>query len=96
MEDIIKEIQEKTGLSADKVLEVVTIVMDHLRTALPDDLVSQVAAYLGEAASNPQSAATAAVTAASEVASQATSTAAAAVGTALAALTDLLPDTDDK
>jgi len=96
VEDIIKEIQDKTGLSADKVVEVVTIVIDRLGNALPDELVSQVASYLGEAATDPQSAATGVVTAASEAATQAANTAAAAVGTALNALTDLLPEQDDK
>ncbi len=50
MEDLITEIQERTGLPADKVLEVVTMVTDYLRNALPDDLVRQVSSYLGAAA----------------------------------------------
>lgn len=50
MEDLIKDIQERTGLPADKVLEVVTMVTDYLRNALPDDLVRQVSSYLGSAA----------------------------------------------
>jgi len=50
MEDLIKDIQQRTGLPADKVLEVVTIVTDYMRNALPDDLVRQVTAYLGSAA----------------------------------------------
>ena len=46
MEDLINDIQEKTGLPADKVLEVVTMVADYMRNALPDDLVAHVASYL--------------------------------------------------
>ena len=50
MEDLIKDIQERTGLPADKVLEVVTMVTDYMRNALPDELVTQVTSYLGAAA----------------------------------------------
>jgi len=50
MEDLIRDIQERTGLSADTVLEVVTMVTDYMRQALPEDLVEQISAYLGAAA----------------------------------------------
>ena len=50
MDDLIKDIQERTGLSADKVLEVVTMVTEYMREALPDELVAQVSSYLGSAA----------------------------------------------
>ena len=50
MDDLIADIQERTGLPADKVLEVVTMVTDYLRNALPEDLVRQVSAHLGAAA----------------------------------------------
>ena len=53
MEDLIADIQEKTGLSADKVLEVVTMVADYMKNALPEELVDKIATYLGEAASSP-------------------------------------------
>jgi len=41
VEDLIRDIQEKTGLSADKVLEVVTMVTDYMKSVLPDELVAQ-------------------------------------------------------
>lgn len=50
MDDLIKDIQERTGLSAEKVLEVVTMVTEYLKNALPDELVDQVTKYLGMAA----------------------------------------------
>lgn len=50
MEDLIKDIQDRTGLPADKVLEVVTMVTEYLRNALPEELVQQVSGYLGSAA----------------------------------------------
>lgn len=50
MDDLIKDIQERTGLPADKVLEVVTMVTEYLRNALPDELVDQITSYLGTAA----------------------------------------------
>ncbi len=50
MDDLIEDIQQRTGLPADKVLEVVTMVTDYLRNALPEDLVQQVSSYLGMAA----------------------------------------------
>lgn len=78
MEDLITEIQERTGLPADKVLEVVTMVTDYLRNALPDELVKQVSSYLGMAA---ESATTVAGTA-KNAASTGASTASGAIGTA--------------
>ncbi|MFV1970774.1 MAG: hypothetical protein ACC683_07195 [Acidimicrobiia bacterium] len=95
MEDLIREIQEKTGLSADKVLEVVTMVTDYMKNALPEELVAQVASYLGDAASNPQGAVTTAASAASEFATQAADTAVTAVGAVLSAVSDVLPKPDD-
>jgi hypothetical protein len=96
MEDLIRDIQEKTGLSTDKVLEVVTMVTDYMKNALPDELVAQVVSYLGDAASDPQSAATAAASAASGFATQAVNTAATAVGAVLNAVGDVLPKPDDE
>lgn len=75
MEDLIKDIQERTGLPADKVLEVVTMVTEYLRNALPDDLVQQVTAYLGTAAES-----------AGGVADQARSAASTGVGVATGAV----------
>jgi len=49
MEDLITEIQQKTNLSKDKVLEVVTIVTDFMKERLPEDLVESVSGYLGDA-----------------------------------------------
>lgn len=78
MEDLIKDIQDRTGLPADKVLEVVTMVTDYLKRALPPDLVDQVTSYLGVAA---ESATTAAGTARA-AASTGASTAAGAISSA--------------
>ena len=96
MEDLIKDIQERTGLSADKVLEVVTMVTDYMRNALPDDLVAQVTSYLSEAAASPSESASGAVSTAAEMASKAAETAATTIGTVLGAVGDLIPKTDDK
>lgn len=50
MEDLIKQIQEKTGLPADKVIEVVTIVTEFLKDNLPQDLIDQITMYMSQAA----------------------------------------------
>lgn len=71
MDDLIRDIQERTGLSADTVLEVVTMVTDYMRQALPDDLVEQVSAYLGAAAESASGAAGSARTTASSATSAA-------------------------
>lgn len=57
MDDLIRDIQERTGLPADTVLVVVTMVTDYMRQALPDDLVEQITAYLGAAAESASGAA---------------------------------------
>lgn len=96
MEDLITDIQEKTGLSADKVLEVVTMVADYMKNALPDELVAQIATYLGEAASSPGDSASDVVTSATEFASRAAGTTVAAMGTVLDAVTEIMPTPDEK
>ncbi len=75
MEDLIEDIQERTGLPADKVLEVVTMVTDYLRNALPDDLVAQITQHLNNAAER-------ATSAAASASSTAASSASAAIGMA--------------
>lgn len=50
MEDLIAQIQEKTGLPTDKVLEVVTLVTEFMKERLPEDLVQSISGYLGDAA----------------------------------------------
>lgn len=95
VEDLIKDIQERTGLPADKVLEVVTMVTDYMRNALPDDLVAQVTGYLNEAAASPGDSASAAVSTAAGLASKAAETTASMVGSVLGAVSDLIPDTND-
>lgn len=96
MEDLIKDIQERTGLSADKVLEVVTMVTDYMRNALPEDLVSQISNYLSDAAASPGDSASDAVTTAAEIASKAAETTAAAVGSVIGAVSDLIPSPDNE
>ena len=49
MDDLIIQIQEKTGLSRDKVIEVVTIVTDFMKERLPVDVIESVSEYLGDA-----------------------------------------------
>ncbi len=41
MDELIAQIQDKTGLTADKAQEVVTIVIGYLRDTLPDGVVDQ-------------------------------------------------------
>lgn len=94
MEDLINEIQEKTGLSADKVLEVVTMVADYMRQALPDDLVVQITTYLGDAASSPGDAAGGVITSATDVAAKAAGSTASAVTSVLDAVSDMMPTQD--
>ena len=49
MDDLILEIQEKTNLSRDKVIEVVTIVTEFMKERLPIDVIETVSEYLGDA-----------------------------------------------
>jgi hypothetical protein len=85
VEDLIRDIQERTGLSTDTVLEVVTMVTDYMRNALPEDLVVQVTTHLGNAAES----AVAASAGASEVIGRTTELATAAFSTTVRGLTDL-------
>jgi len=74
VDDLIADIQEKTGLSTDKVLEVLTMVTDFMKNQLPEDLIEQVTSYLGaatEMASGAAGSATGAASSASSVASDA-------------------------
>lgn len=48
MDDLIIEIQQKTNLSRDKVIEVVTIVTDFMKERLPADVVESVSEYLSD------------------------------------------------
>jgi len=96
VEDLIKDIQDKTGLPADKVLEVVTMVTDYMKNVLPDDLVAQVTSYLSDATADPQGAATTAATAVTDFAAQAATTAASAVSAVLGAAGDVLQKQDDE
>lgn len=96
MEDLIQDIRDRTGLSTEKVLEVVTLVTDHMRSVLPEDLLTQVATYLGDATSKSSHVATDAVTTATDLASKAAGVAATAVSAALDAASDVLPKTDNE
>ena len=49
MDDLILEIQQKTNLSRDKVIEVVTIVTDFMKERMPVDVIETVSGYLGGA-----------------------------------------------
>jgi len=88
MEDLIIQIQEKTGLSREKVIEVATIVTDFMKERLPADVIESVSEYLGDAGEktvtivgSATDMATDATRSAASVASDATSK---AVGTASA------------
>lgn len=105
VEDLIKDIQARTGLPADKVLEVVTMVTEYMRNALPDDLVAQVTQYLGSAAeqaggaagtarSAAASATAAAATAATGVLGAASDAAGTAYSAARTAVNDALTNDD--
>ena len=83
MEDLIAEIQEKTGLSTDKVLEVVTLVTEFMKERLPDDLIQSISGYLGEAADKAMGAAGSATVMGVGAAKSATSVAAGATGKAV-------------
>lgn len=96
MEDLIKEIQERTGLSADKVLEVVTMVTDYMRNALPDDLVNQVAEYLSNVAASPSDTASGAVDVAADLAGKAAETTASTITSVIGAVSELLPKPDSE
>lgn len=96
MEDLIKDIQERTGLSTEKVLEVVTMVTDYMRNVLPEDLVAQVTGYLSEAAASPGESASGAVSSAADIASKAAETTATAIGSVLEAVGNLIPKPDDE
>lgn len=94
MEDLINDIQEKTGLSADKVLEVVTMVADYMRQALPEDLITQVTSYLGDAATSPGETAAGAMASATDVAARAAGSTASAVSSVIDAVSDIMPTPD--
>lgn len=101
MDDLIKDIQERTGLSADKVLEVVTMVTDYMRQALPEDLVAQISSYLGSAAdatsgatTTAKTAGTAAASGAGDLVGKATDLASSALNVAKGALDDITSSND--
>lgn len=82
MDDLIKDIQQRTGLPADKVLEVVTMVTDYLRNALPEDLVQQVSSYLGMAAESAGGVAGGVAGSARDIATTSAATASGAISSA--------------
>lgn len=96
MEDLINEIQERTGLSAEKVLEVVTMVTDYMKNVLPDDLIQQVTRYLSDAAVTPGDSAGNVVSTAADFAAKAAETGAAAFGSVVSAVSDMIPKTNDE
>lgn len=98
MDDLIAQIQEKTGLPADKVLEVVTMVTDFFKQNLPDDLIEQITSNISRATSGASSAAGLAGGKAAAGASDAVATVAGIAGSAVSkamdVVSDLLPDSD--
>ncbi len=95
MDDLIARIQKQTGLSADKVLEVVTMVTDFFKENLPDDLINQITTYLSKGASAASEKASSASGTAASGATQAVGAVAgvagAAVSKGLDVVSDLLP-----
>ena len=83
MDDLIADIQEKTGLSTEKVLEVLTIVTDFMKEQLPEDLIEAVTSYLGNATEFAAGAAGSATDAASGAATSASAAASGAVDKAV-------------
>jgi len=51
LDDLINEIQERTGLSMEKATEVVNLVAAYLKNLVPDDLIDQVSGYVSSAGS---------------------------------------------
>ncbi|MCB1246886.1 MAG: hypothetical protein KDB69_06460 [Acidimicrobiia bacterium] len=100
MDDLIAQIQKKTGLSQEKVLEVVTMVTDFFKANLPQDLIDQVTANLAKATSSATGTASAAGGKAAEGASGAISTvagmASGALSKAMDVVGELLPGGDDQ
>ena len=98
MDDLIKQIEEKTGLSAEKVLEVVTMVTDFFKENLPEDLVNQVTSSLSQAAASASNTASAAggsaASRAQEVAAGAAGIAGSMLSKAMEAVTEMMPKPD--
>lgn len=99
MEDLIAQIQEKTGLPTDKVVEVVTMVTDFFKNNLPQDLIDQITTTLAQAASSTtekaSSAGGSAASAASGVVGTVAGMAGDAASKAMDVVSDLLPGGDD-
>lgn len=85
MDDLIEDIRQRTGLPTETVVEVVTMVTEYVRAALPDDLVQQVADHLGTAATTATGAAETTRTAAARAGTSAAGAASAIIGAAAGA-----------
>jgi hypothetical protein len=99
MDDLIAQIQKKTGLPADKVLEVVTMVTDFFKENLPADLVNQITTTLSKGAASAGGRASNAAGSAASGATQAAGVVAGAAGSAVSKTLDaasgLLPTPKD-
>ena len=82
MDDLIAQIQDKTNLSKDKVVEVVTMVTDFMKDKMPEDLVEKVTGYLSDAGEMTGTAADKATEVAGSAAGKATEVASSAAGKA--------------
>ena len=98
MDDLIKQIEDKTGLSAEKVLEVVTMVTDFFKANLPEELVNQVTSSLSQAAAaasnTASSAGGSAASRAQELAAGAAGMASSMLSKAMEAVTEMMPKPD--
>jgi len=96
VDDLIADIQEKTGLSADKVLEVLTMVTDFMKNQLPEDLIEQVSSYLGAATDMASGAAGSASSVASDAVDKAVETAASTFSKAVDAVANVVASDDSE
>jgi hypothetical protein len=101
MDELIAQIMEKTGVTADKAREMLGVTADWMKNRLPDDVADQIGSILagagdmaGTATGAATGAAVAATEAASEVASAATGKAGDLWSTAKGTVSGFVPSDD--
>ena len=72
MDDLIAQITEKTGVSAEKAKEIVAVVSEWLKGRLPEDMIKQISGILSSAGGMASSAAGKATEVAGSAAGKAT------------------------
>jgi len=96
MDDLIAEIQEKTGLSTEKVLEVLTMVTDFMKDRLPEDLLGAATEMASGAAGSATDVASSASSVASDAVDKAVGTAASVFSKAVDAVANAVASDDDQ